>query len=419
MRRAWPFALLLPCLGGSLVVLANPAATPIGRGGYAVTDLGALRLFPHSHGSRPAAVNDNGQVALNTVNGGQAYATIACLWNAGRTTRVTDFPAQVKDVEDMAGFSATAFPVFTQGVRLNTFPTGPWSEAFGLNNKGQVVGTYYTSVIPWERAFVFEKGRRTLLPAPAGANAHAFGINAAGQIVGRVDLPGGIRHAVLWTHQKPAELPTLGGEVSEARAISAAGVAAGVSSLAINTAGVAVGMSSLADGSQHAAVWERGKIRDIHPPGFTGSEASALNDKGQIVGTVTLADGSRHACVWTAGKVTDLGTLGGKNSQAEGINNVGQVVGSADIGTKVEGYNEVPHAFVWDAKNGLRDLNSLLSAPLRSDLWGASGINNKGQIVAYMLFGHAQLLTPTSKTLSKAPAGQGKKLASASNTGGN
>ena len=133
------------------------------------------------------------------------------------------------------------------------------------------------------------------------------------------------------------------------------------------------------------------------PPGFTGSEASGINDKGQIVGRVFLSDGSRHACLWTAGKATDLGTLGGKNSQAEGINNAGQVIGNADIGTKVAGYNEVPHAFVWDAKDGLRDLNSLLSTPTRGDLWGAAGINNKGQIVASQIPGHALLLTPISR----------------------
>ena len=288
--------------------------------------------------------------------------------------------------------SRDAFPVYTAGVRLNTFPTGPWSEAFGLNNKGQVVGSYYTSVNPWSHPFVFYKKQMRLLETPTSANSHGFsralGINNVGEIGGFLDFIDGTRHAFIWTKQRPIDLPTLGGKVSEARAI--------------NAAGVAVGVSSLADGSLHAVMWERGKIRDIHPPGFTGSEASGINDKGQIVGTVFLADSSRHACVWTAGKAIDLGTFGGKNSDAKGINSVGQVVGSADIGTKAAEYNEVPHAFLWDAKNGLRDLNGLVatpavSVPARQGLWGATVINNKGQIVAYQLFGHALLLTPISR----------------------
>ncbi len=402
MMRLWPCVPLLACLGGSLAVLASPTSTHDTH--YAVTDLGALRVFPHSDWSQPKAVNDKGQVALNTRNGGQAYATVACLWDAGQTRRVTDFPA-------VAGSSMpeAAFPVYTAGVRLNTFPTGPWSEAFGLNNKGQVVGSYYTSVNPWSRAFVFEKGRMTLLATPASPNGHANGIhdradghangihdrangiNDAGQVVGWANFHDSMTHPYLWAHpysQKPTALPTLGGKDNEPRAI--------------NAAGVAVGVSSLADGSQHAVVWERGKIRDIHPRGFTGSDARAINDKGQIVGRVFLSDGSHHACLWTAGKATDLGTLGGKNSQAEGISNGGEVVGDADIGTKVAGYNEVPHAFIWDAKNGLRDLNALIAAPPRSvparqEFWGATGINSKGQIVVYQNEGHALLLTPISR----------------------
>jgi len=258
----------------------------------------------------------------------------------------------------------------------------------GLNNQGQVVGSYYTSVSPWSRAFIFEKGHITLLDFPAGADAQANGINDAGQIVGRVNFHDGSRHPYLWTHQKPSELPTLGGKYGEAHAI--------------NAAGVIVGECSLADGSLHAVIWEQGKVHDIHPSGFKGSEAMGINDKGQIVGNVTLENGRRHACVWTDGKVSDLGSLGGKNSEAKGINSTGQVIGRADIGEKVTGYNEVPHAFIWDTKHGLRDLNTLRPMPTpvataKYDLWGATGINSKGQIVASQRFGHALLLTPVPK----------------------
>ena len=98
--------------------------------------------------------------------------------------------------------------------RLNTFPTGPWSQAFGLNNKGQVVGTYFTCLDPWSRAFVFEKGHMTLLGTPAGPNVHgindrANGINDAGQVVGWVNFHDSMTHPYLWAHpysQKPTAL---------------------------------------------------------------------------------------------------------------------------------------------------------------------------------------------------------------------
>ena len=81
-------AFLLTCLGGSWAALARQTETPNAR--YAVTDLGVLRVFPHSDWSQPNAVNDKGQVALNTsMLGSQSPATVAALWDKGKRIRIT------------------------------------------------------------------------------------------------------------------------------------------------------------------------------------------------------------------------------------------------------------------------------------------------------------------------------------------
>lgn len=66
--------------------------------------------------------------------------------------------------------------------------------------------------------------------------------------------------------------------------------------------------------SQHAFLWENGKMSDLGVlPQGTGSKARAINEKGQVVGVCSVKDGC-HAFLWQRGKMRDLGTLGGSVS---------------------------------------------------------------------------------------------------------
>ena len=65
----------------------------------------------------------------------------------------------------------------------------------------------------------------------------------------------------------------------------------------------------------------------------------------------------------------------------QGVNTAGTVVGFADITL------HVPHAFVWDAQNGMRDLNDLVEAPAGFILDWANKVNDNGWIIGIGHYG--------------------------------
>jgi probable HAF family extracellular repeat protein len=95
-----------------------------------------------------------------------------------------------------------------------------------------------------------------------------------------------------------------------------------------------------------------------------------LNDSAQLVGSHPSESGDWGAFLWQNGSMQDLGTLGGAQSYGNAINDLGRVVGNSDT-------SDWPHAFLWDAENGMRDLGSLGKGATATD------INNLGQVVGY------------------------------------
>lgn len=113
-----------------------------------------------------------------------------------------------------------------------------------------------------------------------------------------------------------AELATLGGASSEARAV--------------NSSGQIVGEAETSQHTLHACLWQNGGVTDLGvPPGFADSHARALNDAGDVVGTATpgKADENGQAVLWRRGRCVALAAKGAPQSTATGINNLGVVVG--------------------------------------------------------------------------------------------
>lgn len=123
------------------------------------------------------------------------------------------------------------------------------------------------------------------------------------------------------------------------------------------------------------------------------SSAMAVNDIGIIVGSVDVFDenaeryeyGVRRACMWlpTEGGyvLQTLGVLPGHtSSSAQGVTNEGLIVGNS---TFVDPDGILPaegRAYIWDAVNGMRDLNILYP----NEGWflaKASAINETGWVV--------------------------------------
>lgn len=357
---------LIPTLAAAVLgLLANSGFAPAQA--YTITDLGADTM--------PYAVNDAGQVA-----GAVNYPATS--------TKHTTIPAYGR------GF------IWNNGAKT-VFGTlgGPNSVARGLNKYGQVVGySETTSTSGSYNAFLWESatGLRNLnfIAGPNGITAAslgwvlttAFGINDNGQIVGRGVKTGetSTTDAYLWERDAA-------GNVAVQR-VNLGIPNNGAETRGINNAGqVAGSVPNVISGQTwpYASLWQRdltgvGYNVNLGLLGGNISHANSINNYGEVVGYALLANGAANAFYWSdangngvsdPGEMLSLGTLGGMMSVAFTINDAGQVVGwGHDAASN-------PRAFVWDAVNGMRDLNALSNVGSTWLLKEARAINNPGRIV--------------------------------------
>jgi len=250
--------------------------------------------------------------------------------------------------EDFCGFGTH---LVCLGARWNdgtmtALPTlgGNNSEAFTLNDRGQVVGTAENKtedsdcpapqVLDYEAVIWGPKPGdiRRLRPLPGDTVAFALGVNNRGQAVGSSGLCSNTPlvplevgpHAVLWDHGKPINLGSLGGAL----------VSTGAS---INDRGEVIGGSDLAgDTVIHSFLWTKDKgMQDL---GTLSGDAISLggwiNNKTQVVGWSCDNDGNCRAYLWQHDLMTDLNSLIPLDStlyliSAYGITDAGEITGQA------------------------------------------------------------------------------------------
>ncbi len=270
---------------------------------------------------------------------------------------------------------------------LGTLPGGQQSVAYGLNDRGQVVGwsdggidntqgyevMVHNHAVLWDQGKIRDLGLLKGFPYSAGQ-----GINNQDQIAGGWDVNyhpyigggiAGLRETFLWQNGNRTLLrgakPFF---VDRANAINDSGQIAAV---------------VISDAGQRAAIWSKGTLTVLSlPPGFTQSYAYALNGAGSVVGWASKdieagaeSHAEYHACLWHKGTVVDLGTLspGSPLTQAYAVNDRGQIVGATS-----------GRGFLW--QNGkMREIPPL---GLRASTH-PNAINNKGQVV-----GEADNLSP-------------------------
>jgi probable HAF family extracellular repeat protein len=281
-----------------------------------------------------------------------------------------------------------------------------------INDRGAAVGGADTSVPdPFAPncftadclvtdAYVWQRGVLTDLGAlNAGYSSTASAINARGEVVGvsengQIDpltaLPEAI--AVLWKNGI-VNLGTLGGNQSLANANNDRGQVVGAAlnaasdpfaNIPVPFCGNTFSWCFLfvpAASQAHAFRWtEAGGMQDLGTLGGPDSSASFVNQRGQIAGesftsfTPNPSTGvpTVDPFFWEKGKMVDIGTLGGTYGIPKWMNNRGQVVGFSDVAG-----DQNSHAFLWDKKEGLKDLGVLPGASSS----GADSINDAGEIV--------------------------------------
>jgi probable HAF family extracellular repeat protein len=232
---------------------------------------------------------------------------------------------------------------------LGTLGTGSFSEAWGVNNNGQVVGWSYTdggNGLTGVHAFLYSDVDGLVDLTPQNDNGYALDINDAGQVTGYRTAAGGY----------------------------------------------------------HAFRWQDGAFEDLGVlPGFAHSFGWAISSTGQVAGSSSSASGNSERFVRSIdGALESLGGTG-EHNVAYGINASGQVVGVRGQSAK--------RGVVYTGKAGLRDLDTLIDPASGWVILGAHDINDAGVIVGYALNNitgvtHAVRLRPTQPTVDGGVEGQ-------------
>jgi probable HAF family extracellular repeat protein len=219
---------------------------------------------------------------------------------------------------------------------LGTLGTGTDAWGMAINERGQVVGTSYTSAMP----------NQVVTPCV---------YSGSGAFIPTQD-------PFLWENGKMIDLGGLGGTCGFPSWLDDYGRVVGVSDLA-------------GDQVQHPFLWTKASgMRDLGTLGGSGS-ASMIKNFGQVVGGSELENSDLHAFLWD-GTMHDLGALN-DCSYAFAINNRGQVVGNWGNNGCGQG------AFLWENAGPMVDLGTLLSDPTDLSALGAVSINDRGEIAGH------------------------------------
>jgi probable HAF family extracellular repeat protein len=176
-----------------------------------------------------------------------------------------------------------------------------------VNESGDVVGASFTSMtpnpttgVPTVDSFIWKNGKMTDLGSFGGTITFPYGLNNRGQVVGSSNLAGDQTNSpFLWDRGTMKNLGTLGGDFGQA--------------FWINDAGDAVGYATYPGNATYGAVlWSKGTKTDLGYIGSPCSGAFAVNSSQQVVGatrTNPCANGS-IAFLWeNGGPMVDLNAL--------------------------------------------------------------------------------------------------------------
>ena len=297
--------------------------------------------------------------------------------------RAESVASDVNDAAQVVGYATgvadgnddTARPVFFEEEHTVDLPTfgGEYSEAFAVNDSGQVVGVSEISATS-SRPFMFASDALIDLGTLGGSFGAARDINNGGLVVGQANGPGdAFTHAFAYRDGVMTDIGLMvESDWSEAHAV--------------NDAGQIVGFYETGeDGPEGLVLIKRAFVFDgqtfqaLPLGGAAVSDAAAadINEVGQIVGYFRTSAGDLHAFQYEQGVTQDLGTLpGGRRSSANAINGRGLAVGDAEAAGGEQ------HAVVYEGGAPL-DLNTLIPADSGWVLQSATGINDAGQIVGY------------------------------------
>ena len=283
-----------------------------------VIDLGTLG----GNGASANAINNHGQIfggALNTVPDANPFFPFfvpgatqvhAVLWEHGSISDLgtlggTDSVVyQANELGQAMGISFTDNVTHDSSGLPTTHPFmwehgtmhdvgslgGTFSQGFGFNNRGEVVGYSWLEGDAVEHPFLWRHGILTDLRTLGGDNGEAWSINDLSHTVGKADLPGGqSHHAFLWRNHKMKDLGTPHGNACS-------------TGETINRFDQVVGDSGECSVGGDPFLWEKDEIVALSDLIIPGSgrivfDAFDINDRGEIVSLCATEEGNVHVCL--------------------------------------------------------------------------------------------------------------------------
>jgi probable HAF family extracellular repeat protein len=318
-------------LGAVLSVCLLAAAPAAAASTYTITDLGSLG----AGGTQAFAINSSGQVTGSSLLSKQVQVSCPVQQYGGSKKCFTN-------PEHAFLWSAgTMSDLGTLG--------GLNSQGVAISDSGDVVGWSATKTSNFGEPFLWDGHKMTQVSgmAPGGAN----GINKAGEIAGRCgDIVSPQVFACVVAGGSVTALPEPNLTCETA--------------VAINNSGQVLGNCYQADNTL-AVVWTNDSPLVLPTLGGGAASATAINNAGEVVGTSTTNAGTSDGFSWSNGTMTDLGS----SFSPAAVNDSGVIVGGQ---------------FVYSG-GSLQNLNNLIPAGSPYRIQRATGINDKGQIVANAL----------------------------------
>ncbi len=392
---AWPTTALLLLTSSTLAQQTNWQVTIID-----------LPLLPGGSYASAGGINDAGKIVGVATDSTGAYRNVQWLngqisiipdlsANGGLCV-----PEDLNDAGESAGrqtisgfFSyAIYWDAQNSPFALPGLPSGSaaFNTAHAINASGQIVGrakeggpNYWGHAAIW-----FQNSLQADLGFMGGGNySEAFGINDAGAVVGVASIANTNQHAFLWQNGQYTDLSTWTGGGAASKA------------MAINNQGEIVGLNA-----NVASLWRNGAVQALPMPAGISAYTPALdiNDAGDMIATGSKGYPIEVGVLWRNGVPIDLGTLpGGTISRARRINAAGEIVGEAQ---SASGYYHAVKWIVTPAQTTYctAKLNSQGCLPLISasgvasssagsgfDIACANVLNNKPGLLLYGVHGPA------------------------------
>lgn len=260
-------------------------------------------------------------------------------------------------------------------------PGSRLTSAYGINDIGDIVGTYWHTQRPgqfsFSNGFLLRRGEFTSIEYPNDSDSAeaAYGVNNRDRVVGTYRISRGMSSGFLVDHGLFSTIRTTMFEVQEARGINDAGTIVGVYALpsapinqqngsyllrrgtfsmvnvpgaimtiarGINNAEDIVGDYYSSDRQQHGYLLRNGSITNIDFPGALMTSPYGINSRGAIAGTLRTADGT-HGFVFDNGKFQLIDVPGARITEVFGINSAGRIVGDyQDASGHVHGFVATP-----------------------------------------------------------------------------